>query len=59
MKKVLSILFAMIIFCMCLIPSYAAIPKISVKTVSSASVGDTITVSVTFLRIQVLRALSL
>ena len=46
MKKVLSILFAMIIFCMCLIPSYAAIPKISVKTVSSASVGDTITVSV-------------
>lgn len=46
MKKVLSILFAVIIFCMCLIPSYAASPKISVKTVSSASVGDTITVSV-------------
>ncbi len=46
MKKVLSILFAIIIFCMCLIPSYAASPKISVKTMSSASVGDTITVSV-------------
>ena len=46
MKKVLSILFAMTILCMCLIPSNAATPKISVKTVSSASVGDTITVSV-------------
>lgn len=46
MKKVLSILFAIIILCMCIIPSYAANPKISVKTVSSASVGDTITVSV-------------
>lgn len=46
MKKVLSILFAIIILCMGVIPSYAANPKISVKTVSSASVGDTITVSV-------------
>lgn len=46
MKKVLSILFAIIILCMGIIPSYAANPKISVKTVSSASVGDTITVSV-------------
>lgn len=46
MKKVLSILFAMTILCMCLIPSNAATPKISVKTVSSASVGETITVSV-------------
>lgn len=46
MKKVLSVLFAIIILCMCIIPSYAANPKISVKTVSSASVGETITVSV-------------
>lgn len=46
MKKVLSILFAIITLCACVIPSYAANPKISVKTVSSASVGDTITVSV-------------
>lgn len=46
MKKVLSILFAMTILCMYLIPSNAATPKISVKTVSSASVGETITVSV-------------
>ena len=46
MKKILSVLCAIIIFCMCVIPSYAASPKISVKTVSSASVGDTITVSV-------------
>ena len=46
MKKVLSVLFAIIILCMGVIPSYAANPKISVKTVSSASVGDTITVSV-------------
>ena len=46
MKKVLSVLFVIIILCMCIIPSYAANPKISVKTVSSASVGETITVSV-------------
>lgn len=46
MKKVLSVLFAIIILCMGIIPSYAANPKISVKTVSSASVGETITVSV-------------
>ncbi len=46
MKKVLSVLFAIIILCMGIIPSYAANPKISVKTVSSASVGDIITVSV-------------
>ena len=46
MKKVLSILFVIIIFFICIILSYAANPKISVKTVSSASVGDTITVSV-------------
>ena len=46
MKKFLSILFAIIILCMGVIPSYAANPKISVNTVSSASVGDTITVSV-------------
>ena len=46
MKKILSVLFAIIILCMCIIPSYAANPKISVKTVSSASVGETITVSV-------------
>lgn len=46
MKKVLSILFAIIILCASIIPSYAAKPVISVNTVSSASVGDTITVSV-------------
>ena len=46
MKKALSVLFAIIILCMGIIPSYAANPKISVKTVSSASVGDIITVSV-------------
>lgn len=46
MKKLLSILFALVILCVGVIPSYAANPKISVSTVSSASVGDTITVSV-------------
>ncbi len=46
MKKLLSILFALVILCMGVIPSYAANPRISVSTVSSASVGDTITVSV-------------
>ncbi len=46
MKKFLSILFAIIILCMGVIPSYAANPRVSVNTVSSASVGDTITVSV-------------
>lgn len=46
MKKVLSILFAIILLCIGIIPSYAANPVISVNTVSSASVGETITVSV-------------
>ena len=46
MKKVLSILFAIILLCIGIIPSYAANPVISVNTVSSASVGDIITVSV-------------
>lgn len=46
MKKLLCILFSIALFCISIIPSYAATPKISVKTVSSASVGDTITVSV-------------
>jgi hypothetical protein len=46
MKKVLSILFAIILLCIGIIPSYAANPVISINTVSSASVGDIITVSV-------------
>lgn len=46
MKKLFSILCAIVILCISVIPSYGANPKISVSTVSSASVGDTITVSV-------------
>ena len=46
MKKLLCVLFAVLLLCGSLIPVCAANRKISVKTVSSASVGDTITVSV-------------
>ncbi len=46
MKKILSILCALMLLCLSVFPVCAASPKISVKTVSSASVGDTITVSV-------------
>ncbi len=46
MKKILSILCALVLLCLSVFPVCAATPKISVKTVSSASVGDTITVSV-------------
>ncbi len=46
MKKVFSILFAIIILCMGIIPSYAANYAVSVKAPYTASVGETITVSV-------------
>lgn len=46
MKKALTILLANSMLLVCMIPTYAGNPKISVKTVSSASVGEIITVSV-------------
>ena len=46
MKKFLSILFAIIILCMGVIPSYAASYAVSVKAPYTASVGETISVSV-------------
>ncbi len=46
MKKVLSILFAIIILCMGVISSYAASYAVSVKAPYTASVGETISVSV-------------
>ena len=46
MKKVLSFLFAVIILCMCIIPSYAANYGVSVKAPYTATTGETITVSV-------------
>lgn len=46
MKKVLSVLFAIIILCMCIIPSYAASYAVSVKAPYTATVGETISVSV-------------
>ena len=46
MKKVLSILFAIIILCVGIIPSYAANYGVSVKAPYTASVGETISVSV-------------
>ncbi len=46
MRKILSVLCALVLLFISTIPVYAASPKISVNTVSSAAVGDTITVSV-------------
>ena len=46
MKKVLSFLFAVIILCMCIIPSYAANYGVSVKAPYTATAGETISVSV-------------
>lgn len=46
MKKVLSVLFAIIILCASIIPSYAASYAVSVKAPYIATVGETISVSV-------------
>lgn len=46
MKKFLSILFAVLLLCVSVVPSYAASYAISVKAPSAATVGETITVSV-------------
>lgn len=46
MKKVLSILFSIIILCMNIIPSFAAGYAVSVKAPYAATVGETISVSI-------------
>lgn len=46
MKRVLCVIFAVLILCASVVPTFAANPKISVKTASSAAVGDTIYVTV-------------
>lgn len=48
MKKVLGVLFAIIILCACIIPPYAASYAVSVKTPKTATIGETISVSIQF-----------
>lgn len=45
MKKIICVLIAVLLLCVGTVPSFAANPKISVKTESAAAMGDTITVS--------------
>lgn len=46
MKRVFSFLLIIAILCTMAVPSFAASPSVSVKTVNAATVGETITVSV-------------